>query len=147
MSLCQRCGNELPGNSSKCPYCGHLMKNGNSASAISPKQCKKINIKIGLPTVSEALREAKAQISQARRNHIGVVKLVHGYGSTGKGGAIRVELRKELEKMKNTRLINEVVYGENFSPNRCKQLLRRFSELKNDEDLNKGNKGITLVEL
>ena len=143
MQNCQRCGNEI--NSNKCPYCGHTQSGVNSTTKI--KSIQKVNIKIDLPTVAEALRIAKQKINSARSNNVCVLKIVHGYGSTGKGGKIRIELRKELFKMKSKRLIGDVIFGEDFSTNKCKQLIRRFSELKKDEDFNRGNKGITLVEL
>jgi len=143
MRTCQRCGNEI--NTSNCPYCGHSQPGKIPTS--KAKSIQKVNIKIDLPTVSEAIRISKLKINSARTKGISVLKLVHGYGSSGKGGKIRIELREELFKMKNIGLISNVIFGEDFSTNKCKQLLRRIPEIKNDEDFNRGNKGITLVEL
>jgi hypothetical protein len=143
--ICQLCGNEIEGNLSKCPHCGQVQKILSQKPV--PKPLKVFNIKIGLPTVSEALRIAKGKMNSARHNHVKIVKLVHGYGSTGKGGKIRVELRRELLRMKNDGILHDVIFGEDFTTNNCKQLFRRFPELKEDEDKNRGNKGITLVEL
>ncbi len=147
MKFCDICGNDIEDHASKCPFCGNAQKKSKSNSVVKTRQLQKINIKIGLPTVSEALRLTKQKMNLARQNHVGVLKIVHGYGSTGKGGKIRIELRKELEKMSNIGIISNIIYGENFTPNACKQLLRRFPDLKDDNDLNKGNKGITLIEL
>ena len=145
MKLCDRCGNEI--DNTKCPYCGMIQKNAVRNQNPIPQQIKKINIKIGLPTVNEATRRAKQELTRARKNQQAVVKLVHGYGSSGKGGKIRIALRDELRRMKNTGIVHNVIPGEEFTPKACKQLLRRFSFLKNDEDLNQHNKGITIVEL
>ena len=146
MSICSICGNELPGKVATCPYCGNAIARGKASSG-KPKTIKKFNIKSGLPTVSEAIQQAKLRLSQARRSHVSIVKLVHGYGSTGVGGAIRVELRKELKNMQQTGILCDVIYGEEFSISNCRQLVRRFPDLKADEDFNKSNKGITIVVL
>ena len=143
MQNCQKCGNEIESN--KCPHCGHSQSV--IKSNIKTKSIQKVNIKIDLPTVSEAIRIAKQKINSARTKGVGVLKLVHGYGSSGKGGKIRIELREELLKMKSRRMISDVIFGEDFSRNKCKQLLRRFPELKDEEDFNHNNKGVTLVEL
>ncbi len=144
MKLCERCGNEI--NQIKCPYCGQIQKDIPTPSS-KPKGFQKINIKIGLPTVSEAIRTAKAELRKARKENIGVVKLVHGYGSSGTGGAIRVNLRAELKRMLDSGLLRSVIHGESFSRGNCKQLLHRFPSLKSDHDMGRRNRGITIVEL
>ena len=49
------------------------------------------NIKENLPTVDEALAALRNELMSARHQGIKVVKIVHGYGSSGKGGAIKQE--------------------------------------------------------
>ncbi|MFP4548886.1 MAG: hypothetical protein ACLFQM_12205 [Fidelibacterota bacterium] len=147
MKLCERCGNEIDISALKCPYCGMIQQQKTGLPTTKSPQIEKINIKIGLPTVNEALRRAKQELHRARRNQYAVVKLVHGYGSSGEGGKIRIALRDELRRMKNTGIIRNVIPGEEFTPKACKQLLRRFSFLRDEEDLNQHNKGITIVEL
>lgn len=147
MSRCAICGNIYDINYVKCPFCGHFQTSHVSTIEKKHNKILKINVKIDMPTVSEAIRLAKHKLADASRNKVAVVKLVHGYGSTGKGGKIHIALREELIKMKNIGMVKDVIPGEVFTPKHCKQLIRRFPELKKDDDCNRGNKGITLIEL
>ncbi|MBN2280514.1 MAG: hypothetical protein JXQ65_08040 [Candidatus Marinimicrobia bacterium] len=145
MKTCEQCGNEIQNNLKICPHCGFTQSSVKKAA--KSKSFQKINLKIDLPTVDEALQSARRKINTARSKGLGVLKLVHGYGSSGVGGRIRIELRKELLQMKTRHLVRNVIFGEDFTPAKCKQLLRRFPELEKDEDYQRRNKGITLVEL
>ena len=42
------------------------------------------------------------------------MKLIHGYGSTGRGGRICTGVRKELAAMARKRLIREFVTGDDL---------------------------------
>ena len=46
------------------------------------------NVEAGLPTLDEARRLVIAEIKQAQRDGARVLKVIHGYGSSGKGGAL-----------------------------------------------------------
>ncbi len=54
------------------------------------------NVEAGLPTLDEARRLVIAEIKQAKREGVKVLKVIHGYGSSGKGGALGVGLRKSF---------------------------------------------------
>ena len=54
-----------------------------------------------------ALRSAKA-------NRVKVLKLIHGYGSSGRGGAIRADVLAQLARKKRAGQIQEFVRGEIF---------------------------------
>ena len=47
-----------------------------------------VTLEAGHPTTMQALVRMNQALSSARTN-VGVLKLIHGYGSSGKGGAIR----------------------------------------------------------
>ena len=53
-----------------------------------------------MPTADQAVKRTNFEIENARRLGVKCVKIVHGYGSHGKGGKIRVEVRAYLERMK-----------------------------------------------
>ena len=78
-----------------------------------------------------------------------VLKVIHGYGSSGVGGDLRITLQASLRQMVTAREIRECIYGENWrkSDERTWALLKQMPELKSDSDLGKGNKGITIVLL
>ncbi len=99
--------------------------------------------------VEVALNRLDEVIADAQRNSVSVLTLIHGYGSTGRGGAIRSECRMTLDYLKSKGLINDYIAGEDFNKRsgRVKALLRRYSPLSSDRNLNNGNQGITLVIL
>ncbi len=54
------------------------------------------NAEAALPTLDEARRLVMEEIKRARREGVKVLKVIHGYGSSGKGGALCVGLRKSF---------------------------------------------------
>ncbi|MCU1299996.1 MAG: hypothetical protein JWQ87_280 [Candidatus Sulfotelmatobacter sp.] len=46
-----------------------------------------------MPQVSEALQRLGRELAVARQEKIKLIKLVHGYGSTGAGGDIRIAVQ------------------------------------------------------
>ena len=110
---------------------------------------KTVILKEGMPSVEQARARLHGEIRSAQQSGVKVLKLVHGYGSTGKGGDLRIALQSTLRQMAATREIRDCIYGENWrkSDERSWELLKRMPELKTDSDLGKGNKGITVVLL
>ena len=45
------------------------------------------NVEAGLPTLDEARRLVIEEIKRAKREGMKVLKVIHGYGSSGQGGA------------------------------------------------------------
>lgn len=105
---------------------------------------KEINIKSDMPTVSEAEKRLEAAIAAGRKLGAGAVKIIHGYGSTGKGGKIRTAVRKKASELGKT-----VIYGEDFSifSESTRQAFKLCPELRNDDDLDRHNNGITIIIL
>lgn len=107
------------------------------------------NVEAGLPTLDEARRLVLEEIKRARREGVRVLKVIHGYGSSGKGGALCVGLRKSFRLRKKERVINDFIAGEDFSIfNRIVlALLEAVPELRGDPDLDATNEGITVLWL
>ena len=110
---------------------------------------KIVNLEDGMPTVGEACLRMNYELQLARREGYKAVKLIHGYGSTGAGGSLRVELQKELRQEVRDGTIRAYVPGENWriSDETAWELLKRFPEWKKDTDLGRGNQGISVVVL
>ena len=108
-----------------------------------------IVVKQGMPTVEEARARLQAELRSARLGGIRVLKVVHGYGSKGAGGDLRISLQATLQQMAQQHQIRDCIYGENWrtSDERSWELLKHMPELKNDSDLGRGNKGVTIVVL
>src|SRR3981189_382928 len=102
-----------------------------------------------MPTVGEALQRLDRELTLARRQGLVVLKLIHGYGSSGAGGDIRVAVQKRLHEMQQAGEIRACIFGEDWSKsnNDAWQLLQSRRELRNDPDLGRRNQGITIVLL
>ena len=78
-----------------------------------------------------------------------MLTFIHGYGSSGAGGAIKTAVLRQLHFLNHQRRIKAIIPGEEFEGRsaRGRQLLRQFHFLTNHRDLNRTNPGITLVIL
>ena len=103
-----------------------------------------INLEAGMPTVATAKNLLSQSLRTAKANGTHLVKLIHGYGSTGKGGAIRSAVRRELQGQ-----VRLWIPGEDFSPfsEDTRQAVGRYPELAKDQDYARTNHGITIVVL
>ncbi len=110
---------------------------------------KLVNLEQGRPTVPLALSRMQDAIRIARREGYAGVKFVHGYGSSGEGGVIRIAVQAELVRLARAGQVRAVVPGEDWriSDESSWALLQKHPELKQDFDLGRGNKGITIVIL
>lgn len=87
------------------------------------------------------------ELRRAASDRIKVVTLIHGYGSSGKGGRIRTESRKLLDHLHQKKEINQLIAGEDFRKRSGagKALLQRFPSLVNECSSDFSNPGITIV--
>jgi hypothetical protein len=107
-----------------------------------------LNIEHGFPTAEDARTRLATEIDVARKKGVGLLKIVHGYGSTGKGGTLRKTLRTMLLRMQHEGAIGRVIFGEAWSifDEPTRNLIERYPLIRGDKDLDKGNAGITIVE-
>ncbi len=108
-----------------------------------------LNVEAGLPPLDEARRLVAAEIKKAKREGVKVLKVIHGYGSSGKGGALRVGLRKSFRLRKKEGVIRDFIAGEDFTifNDAVLNLLEAVPELRGDPDLGATNEGVTIVRL
>jgi adenosylmethionine-8-amino-7-oxononanoate aminotransferase len=100
-----------------------------------------------MPLVREALQRLERELALARQEKTKLLKLVHGYGSTGAGGDIRIAVQNRLLEMMRSGQIRGCIFGENWSKSdeTAWKLLQSQADLKSDSDLGRGNRGITIV--
>ncbi|MEM1485925.1 hypothetical protein V6615_13785 [Oscillospiraceae bacterium PP1C4] len=108
-----------------------------------------INLETGMPTVETAKQRMNQGLRSARSQRIVAVKFIHGYGSNGRGGAIKAEIHRQLGALKRSGSIKEVVKGEEFSPfePNARHAIDLCPELMRDRDYSRCNHGITVVIL
>lgn len=110
---------------------------------------KQVNLEQGMPSVPVALRRLESELYTAKRLGFAAVKLIHGYGSSGVGGKLRVAVRQELEKRRRLGQLTAVIPGEKFSifEEETRLALNRCGSLRQDRDLDRYNNGVTFVLL
>ena len=80
-----------------------------------------VDLEDGRPSLAEALVRLEHEIKYSRSLNIGILKLIHGYGSSGKGGRLKNGVRARL--------------------------LDECGELRHSRDLDRGNVGVTFVKI
>ncbi|MGA7838285.1 MAG: Smr/MutS family protein [Ignavibacteriaceae bacterium] len=108
-----------------------------------------INIESGMPTVEQARERLKTDLLKAKKENKIILKIIHGYGSTGKGGKLKGAIRKSLVHRRKEKIVKTIIWGEYFTTDKqdTRALLQRHPSLKSDKDLNRMNEGVTIVEL
>ena len=109
---------------------------------------KEFDIKSDMPSTSIAELRLKNYIKMMKPTEK-IIKVIHGYGSHGTGGKIRVMVRETLADMIESNQIKAYIPGEATST------LMGFDSdirlykglLQGDADFHKGNDGITYVIL
>ena len=108
-----------------------------------------VNIKEGMPIVDVALKRMETALHTYGKSGT-LIKIVHGYGSTGVGGKIRTAARSRLRSMKAAGKIIDFIPGEEFSMFDAatqKALAQHYKELTGDKDYGRSNNGVTVVIL
>ncbi len=110
-------------------------------------QLRTVNLEQGMPQVAQALRRLDGELYTSKRMGAAVTKLIHGYGSSGVGGKIRVAVRKELAARKAKGEIADFIPGEEFSifNESTRRAIIKCEALRQDQDLERYNNGVTFV--
>ena len=108
-----------------------------------------LNLEQGRPDRLTARRLLLGGLEAARSSGYREVKLIHGYGSHGKGGSIRRDVRSTLEQLQQEGKILGFIPGEEFGPfsELTRKALTKNWDLTRDPDYARGNSGITVVLL
>lgn len=111
--------------------------------------CKVINLEEGRPTVNVGLLRLDRAVVSARSEGVPLLKVIHGYGSSGVGGRLREEVWKALDRFKRNGYISDFIPGENFrlSDEASWALVKRDKAIKEDRDFGRANRGITIIVL
>ena len=111
--------------------------------------CRIVNLEDGRPTVNVALLHLDRALAEARAARVPLLKLIHGYGSSGVGGVLREEIWKALARLQRDGEITAFIPGEDFrlSHQSSWELIKHNKSLREDRDLGRGNRGITIVVL
>jgi hypothetical protein len=106
-----------------------------------------VDLEAGYPTVEEARQLLKSELEKCRSRKVIVVKVIHGYGSSGVGGALQQGIRTSLISQRKEKVVRAVVFGEKWSifDPATRLVLDHCPELSKDKDLFGSNPGISVV--
>lgn len=145
--ICPVCGNEIEIGHCHCPFCGNACSSeGPHTSGILHRR---INLEKGKPLVQQALDRLESELAISRGLGCKALTLIHGYGSSGVGGAIKEAVLRQLHFLEYQGRIKSIIPGEWFEgrSGRGRQLLRQYPFFAEHRDLNRANPGITVVIL
>lgn len=110
---------------------------------------KEFNVKENQPSVVEALGLVEIEIELCKKEGIKLLKVIHGYGSGGKGGAICVAIKNQVKVWKAKKLIADFLFGVEWNGLNPKAtaLLKKYPNLPLDKDFNHSNMGMTILVL
>ena len=106
-----------------------------------------VNLELGRPSADEALRRLENELAAKRHLRAKAMKIIHGYGSSGKGGRIRTASRKYLRAAQEKGRIYAVLPGERLTifDEEARRLMARCPALRDDCDRERYNCGVTFV--
>jgi hypothetical protein len=107
---------------------------------------KEINLEYGSPTVDAAVRNMVSQLGTCKGQGFKAVILVHGYGSSGMGGGIKIAVRNKLREPSLSGIIRTCCGGENWYEKK-RELLGLCQPLSEYQRKIDGNQGVTVVIL
>ena len=104
---------------------------------------KEINVENGF-TSNGALAYVKQVLSNNKKT---CIYIIHGYGSSGKGGVIRQKVRSFLNAQLKNGKIKAVINGEDFDVLNFKALELKGKYRELEKLLKVCNHGMTIVEI
>ena len=106
-----------------------------------------IDIKSDMQTCLMARAQLLNEIEACKLGGFRVLKVIHGYGSHGVGGAIKKEIITELNKLKRQNKILDFIPCEKWTPANPvrKKAIELSNELMCDDDLIFLNPGVSIV--
>ena len=108
-----------------------------------------INLKEGGYSVDHAIKILEIEIENAQKEGLVALKVLHGYGSHGRGGAIMLELRRLLPLWMRQGYIVDYVSGDKWGlfDKQSMSILNADKSIFGDCDLDNKNPGITIIRI
>jgi hypothetical protein len=113
------------------------------------KDFQVINLKEFNQTEFQAIKELEIFVDLCKKASVKAIKVIHGYGSHGKGGVISKAVFSYAKRMEKQKVIKLFLLGSdwNLANEKTLQVVYACKDSYGDEDLNKQNPGITILLL
>lgn len=117
------------------------------AGGVAAIKTRVVNLEEGRPTVAEALARLERELDRARRDGVRLLKVIHGYGSTGVGGAIKQGVHRRLATFKRNGRIAEFVPGEEWGVfhEGTRRIVEELGDPGSDPDFRNQNEGVSFL--
>ena len=140
--ICEMCGEEI--DELICPFCKTVQFSVEQRASKKKNKITSVNIKDDMPLAETALSRLKTEMHKARYEGLKALKVIHGYGSSGRGGVIKQEVHRFMMSCES---VANWIPGEEFSAEyqETLQILRHHPYLEKDKDFRKRNRGITII--
>lgn|SRR5574344_2133525 len=106
---------------------------------------EEINLEDGYPTVDAAIRYLQDAISILKNQGNACLYIIHGYGSSGVGGKIKIKVRQYLNAQIRYGVVKKVYNGEDFikMKSETKELRKKYKRL--EQLVLHPNEGVTVI--
>lgn len=105
---------------------------------------KEINLERGNPTVTVAINRLVNELLTAKGAGYKAVIVIHGYGSSGVGGAIRTAVRAKLKETSLIGIVRDFASGEEWLDKK-RSFIDVCPQLRDFSSYIEGNRGLTVV--
>jgi hypothetical protein len=108
-----------------------------------------INLKEFNQTEFQAIKELEIFVDLCKKAGVKAIKVIHGYGSHGRGGAISKSVFSFAKRMEKLKVIKFFILGYdwNLANEKALKIIYACKSSYGDEDLNRQNPGITILFL
>ncbi len=144
-SLCLQCGNPISSSLSVCPHCG-----GEELDVpIESIRIKRIDIGHDNLTVAQARSALEREFSASLKAPDDFLIIVHGHGSSGTGGKIKVMVHDFARSMIGAKRAKDFIKGEDLTrtSSSSKRISSNYPMAKNLKEWNKRNAGLSILVL
>jgi len=86
------------------------MKSSRNA-ALRDSPIRTVDLESGKPLVRDSLSGLDRELAAAKQQRCTILKVIHGYGSSGVGGDIRIAIQKRLRELQQQDQIRACICG------------------------------------
>jgi hypothetical protein len=154
MRPCGVCGNDIEDSARRCRYCDAEQTGARERGTATGRRRKlpivsTVNLKVDVLTPTDAVEHLEQELMGARTLGTRVIRVIHGYGSSGSGGAVKGAVRRRLPALQRSGFVRAFVPGEDYSETGegARALLSRCPELRAGLATDRVNPGLTFIEL
>ena len=142
---CLHCGNPIKEDVIVCPFCG----SNEVEVAREDIRVKKIDIGHNNWTVNQARHALEKELSASLGRSDDFLVVIHGHGSSGKGGEIKVMVQSFAQRAIGMKRARDFISGEHLTrtSSPAKRVSVNYPSIKQLKEWNTRNPGLSILIL